>query len=142
MALPNSLNNLDDPEGLLSRLSSFVDENGLLIIASDYNWKRTTNQVIIICLELAKRIAMALKTYHFIILFLLTQADSFGEVPVDDSFAYLKHILQDHFDFVDDTYIPDVIGESLRSCRIRNCHVTVWVRNTVPSVVHYTYELK
>ena len=48
--LPNSLNGLSDPEHLLERIHYFVDVDGLLIISTDYNWKRHTNRVCTIML--------------------------------------------------------------------------------------------
>lgn len=41
----NCLNSISDPEKFLSKLSNVVEDNGILIISSDYNWSRNTNQV-------------------------------------------------------------------------------------------------
>lgn len=41
----NCLNDINDPEKFLSKLEKFVESNGVLIVTSDYNWKRDTNLV-------------------------------------------------------------------------------------------------
>ncbi|CAG7837833.1 unnamed protein product [Allacma fusca] len=101
--ITDEINETSDPEVLLRNVHRYVETEGLLIICTDYNWKRTTNQ-----------------------------KQGFTKSTIKTSFDFFKFMLRGFFDLVEESNIPDVVGVSLRSCIVRNMHVTVWERNNRP----------